>query len=200
MNMKIPLNQKSTRHLGSILWSAFNPAARLRIVAMVNKLEDIPDFDVVRKGNHAYCLPDTQANTRSNATVKTLEAVITIDVSKRVSYRQFRRSICRSALRHRLHLQTFNELFMDRSPRYTYFDSHNLDGLIPCGQCTAWMVSVNHAEDHRFHKHAPIDELKILSMAASCSPSFLPRAERIQLSANRANPMLQRRNQWMHGT
>ena len=52
-----------------------------------------PNLDVVRKRNHAHCLPDAEANTRCHTTVETLDTVLFVDECESVQDRQLGRSV-----------------------------------------------------------------------------------------------------------
>jgi len=65
-----------------------------------------PFLDVVRERNHAHRLPDTEADTRSNTTVETFDAVLLVNVAERVEYRQLGGSVrVSSSFGHGLHLE-----------------------------------------------------------------------------------------------
>lgn len=65
-----------------------------------------PSLDVIRKGYHAYRLPDTKGNTRSDTTVKTLDTVLPVNERKSVENRQLSGSVrVGSSLGHGLHLE-----------------------------------------------------------------------------------------------
>lgn len=52
-----------------------------------------PFFDVVRERDHAHSLPDAEAYTGGDTTVKALHAVLLIDESKGIENRQLGRSV-----------------------------------------------------------------------------------------------------------
>lgn len=77
--------------------------------------------DVVGKADHANRLPDAEEDPWCDTSVETLDAVLLVDVSKRVADGQLFGTIASgSGLGHALH-----------------FDADDLDGLIPGGQSTA---------------------------------------------------------------
>lgn len=59
------------------------------------KKSNVPCLDVIRERHHAHRLPDAKSNTRRDTTIKTLDAVLLVDVLERADDSQLFRTVSR---------------------------------------------------------------------------------------------------------
>lgn len=64
-----------------------------------------PFLHDIGKRNHAHCLPNSQSNSGSNTSVKSLDTTFLVDESHRVEHGKFCWSVNVGAFSHTLHLR-----------------------------------------------------------------------------------------------
>ena len=132
------------------------------------------------KSDHGDSLPDTKGNPRGDTPVKTLHAVLLVNVCERAKHASLH---CRCALGHRLHLQ------VAKAETFSKFAQTLSDQAFAPSLTSTRTTSMGW-----FHVPSapPIELQAILSIGLSFSDSSFPLSFLTGASANRAKPILRR--------